>query len=372
VLEPRADPFSSFFYLSRRFVPFFRFLVFWSPLFSVGALPSIRIYPVVEVKDFVYAHKYGWLAALLQTAEGFMLRPERELGEALARRLGLRQYLLRRYGVRLDGGVIMMDHGIMSQSFTAAFGVAKTPRNVVRVYAALGVDYGIAFDIPARLGAAAQDPAARRARNAKELSRIAAEEGARRLREMAEEAERVGFAGLVPVVQGLYRDDVELSAEESVRIMAERRDSFTVAIGTGGRALTRRDAELIRFAVDAVEKYAVRYGASVRIHLLGWSSPERLRDPSLIRRIYSADSLTPRRRAVEGKAYVVEGGRLRLVKAPEAARYNCGCPACGDPALRAYVLDPSGARRNDVRMVHNLHVLQRYLSAATDRQRTLV
>ncbi len=326
---------------------------------------GVRIYPVVEAKDFVYGHRHGWLDALLQAAEGFMLRPEPELGKAFAVRLTLRQYLMRRYGVRLDGGVIMMDHGIMSQSFSEVFGLPKTPKNIIRIYKALDVNYGIAFDIPARLGTAIHDPTAKRARSIRELSRIAAEEGAKRLREMAEEAERIGFAGLVPVVQGLYKDDVELSAEESVRIMAEHQDSFLVAIGTGGRTLTQQDVELIRFAVESVERCAAKYGASVRIHLLGWSSPERLRDPSLIERIYSADSLTPRRRAVEGKVYVVEGGRLRLVEAPEAKRYSCSCPACRDPVLRSYILDPSGARRNDVRMVHNIYVLQQYLDNIT-------
>jgi len=333
----------------------------------------VLIYPVVETKDFVYGHRYGWLDALLQTAEGFMLRPERDLGNAFAARLTLRQYLLRRYGVRLNGGVIMMDHGIMSQSFTEVFGLAKTPKNIVRIYKALGVDYGIAFDIPVRLylnGASKNvDPAVRilaTGGSLRELSRIAAEEGAKRLREMAEEAERVGFGGLVPVVQGLYRDDIELSAEESVRIMAERWTSFTVAIGTGGRTLTPQDAELITIAVDAVERHAAKYGASVRIHLLGWSSPESL-DSNTIRRIYSADSLTPRRRAVEGKTYVIECGRLRLVKASEIRRYSCSCPACRDPVLRSYVLDPSGARRNDVRMVHNVYILQQYLANTAAR-----
>ncbi len=105
---------------------------------------------------------------------------------------------------------------------------------------------------------------------------------------------------------------------------------------------------------------------NVHIHLLGWSSPERL-DLNIIRRIYSADSLTPRRRAVEGKVYVVEGGRLRLVEASEAKRYSCGCPACRDPVLRSYILDPSGARRNDVRMAHNVYVLQQYLASITTR-----
>jgi tRNA-guanine family transglycosylase len=329
----------------------------------------VYIYPVVEVKDFIYGHRYGWLNALLHSAQGFMLRPERELGRAFAVRLTLRQYLLRRYGVQLDGGVVMMDHGIMSQSFSEVFKLPKTPRNIVRIYKTLGVDYGIAFDIPARLGTAVQDPAAKRAKSVRELSRIAAEEGARRLGEMAEEARHIGFNGLVPVVQGLYRDDVEYSAEESVRIMAERWDSFLVAIGTGGKTLTRQDVELIKFAVDAVERYAARHGVSVRMHFLGWSSPERIRDALLIRRIYSADSLTPRRRAVEGKVYVVRGGRLSLAEASEAAQYSCDCPACRDPVLRTYVLDPSGARRNDVRMAHNVYVLQQYLAGITTSNR---
>ncbi len=324
----------------------------------------VYIYPVVEAKDFVYGHRYGWLDALLQAAEGFMLRPEPELGKAFAVRLTLRQYLMRQYGVRLDRGIIMMDHGIMSQNFTEAFGLPKTPKNIVKVYKILEVDYGIAFDIPARLGTAIQDPVVKQARSVRELSRIAAEEGARRLRKMVEEAEQIGFAGLVPVVQGLYRDDVEYSAEESVRIMAERWNGFLVAIGTGGRTLTHRDVELIRFAVESVERYAAKYGASVRIHLLGWSSPESL-DLNVIKCIYSADSLTPRRRAVEGKVYVVEGGRLHLVKASEAKRYNCNCPACRNPVLRSYILDPSGARRNDVRMAHNVYVLQQYLASIT-------
>lgn len=71
---------------------------------------GVRIYPVVEVKDFVYGHRYGWLDALLQTAEGFMLRPKPELGRAFAMRLSLRHYLFRRYGASLNGGIIMMDH----------------------------------------------------------------------------------------------------------------------------------------------------------------------------------------------------------------------------------------------------------------------
>jgi tRNA-guanine family transglycosylase len=327
----------------------------------------VYIYPVVEVKDFVYGQKYGWLDALLQSAQGFMLRPERELGKAFSERLTLRQHLQRRYGVQLDGGVIMMDHGIMSQSFSEVFGLAKTPKNIIRIYKALEVDYGIAYDVPVRLCLQTKcgDPEVRSVKTAEELSRLAVEVGARRLREMAEEAKRVGFQGLVPVVQGLSRGDVEHSAEEAVRIMAEVQDSFTAAIGTGGRSLSQEDVSLIRYAVYAVEKYAVKYSVKVRIHLPGWSSPDRIRDVDLLRKIYSADSLTPRRRAVEGKAYVIVNGRLKLVNAKELVSYNCGCSACA--AHKEYVVDPSGKRRNDVRMVHNVYVLQKYLAGVAAR-----
>jgi queuine/archaeosine tRNA-ribosyltransferase len=255
-----------------------------------------------------------------------------------------------------------MDHGIMSQSFSEVFGVAKTPRNIVKVYKALGVDYGIAYDVPVRLclQSSCSDPDVKGAKTPRELSRVATEVGARRLREMAEEARKVGFSGLVPVVQGLYREDVDYSAEESVRVMAEYQDSFTVAVGTGGRALSHEDALLIRYAVYAVEKYAKKYSAKVRIHLLGWSSPDKIRDIELLQKIYSADSLTPRRRAVEGKAYIIVDGRLKLVDAEELANYNCSCPAC--VAYKEYVADPSGKRRNDVRMVHNVYVLRQYLA----------
>jgi len=251
----------------------------------------VFIYPVVEVADFIYGSRYGWFPQLL-SVKGFMLRPETRLGEAFALGLTLREFLLRRYGVALDSSVIMMDHGIMSQSFSEVFGLPKTARNIVRVYKALGVDYGVAYDVPVRLCLQhCSDPEVKSAKTARELSRTAVEVGTRRLREMAEEAAKVGFAGLVPVVQGLYKDDVELSAEESVRIMAERWDSFTVAIGTGGRTLSQEDVALIRYAVNAVEKHAIKHSAKVRIHLLGWSSPERL-DLDVVKRIYSADSLT--------------------------------------------------------------------------------
>jgi queuine/archaeosine tRNA-ribosyltransferase len=77
------------------------------------------------------------------------------------------------------------------------------------------------------------------------------------------------------------------------------------------------------------------------------------------------------RYAVEGRVYAAEGGRLRLINASEARRYSCNCPTCREPALRSYV-DPSGARRNDVRMVHNVYVLQKYLADIVRRPQTLI
>jgi hypothetical protein len=42
------------------------------------------------------------------------------------------------------------------------------------------------------------------------------------------------------------------------------------------------------------------------------------------------------------------------------------------PVLRSYVLDTSGARRNDVRMVHNVYVLQKYLADIVRRPQALI
>jgi hypothetical protein len=40
----------------------------------------VIIYPVIELNDLVYAHRYGWLDALTRVTEGVMLRPEAALG----------------------------------------------------------------------------------------------------------------------------------------------------------------------------------------------------------------------------------------------------------------------------------------------------
>jgi queuine/archaeosine tRNA-ribosyltransferase len=65
---------------------------------------------------------------------------------------------------------------------------------------------------------------------------------------------------------------------------------------------------------------------------------------------------------VEGRVFVVKGNSIGLVRVSQLKDINCKCPACSDPILRRYVLDPSGARRNDVRMVHNIYTITRLLN----------
>ena len=351
---------------------------------------TLHIYPVIEAMDLIYAFRYNWLSHLIEVSHGVMLRPEPLLGKAYKQRRPFKVYLYREFGIPLEllnKLKIMLDHGINTPNFIKVFGVKKTPKNIVKVYSVLRVDFGIAYDIPVRLylGLAKQkkkglikstDPAVRHilwkiAEDSsnevylKELSHVAVNEGIKRLKEMIAIAQTLRYKNLVPVVQGLFKEDIEYSVEESIRIMSEVSTEFLIAIGTGGRMLSRQDIENIKFAIQAIEKYASKYSVSAKIHLLGWSSPNNLRDLSILKKVYSADSLTVRRRAVEGKIYLLENDQLRLVKVSELKHYRCNCPVCSNPILRRYVLDPSGARRNDVRMVHSIYVLKYYLNHFT-------
>jgi hypothetical protein len=360
------------------------------------------IYPAIELKDLIYAHRHGWLGAFAEAAGGVLLRPEELLGRVFRSGVPIREYLVRRGVPRdlLNGLVLMMDHGI-GADFTEYFGVSKSPRNLVTAYARLGVDLGIAFDVPVKLQlraavdlamgsstAAAVDEGVRgvvmelagwlgaRARTKEEalellskagavrdLSRLGVEVTLSRLGEMLDYSSKVGFRGLVPVVQGLFKEDIEYCARESLRLASQYGREWVVAIGTGGRALSRGDIANIAHAVRAVREYSRKYGLSVRIHLLGWSSPNTL-PPTVAGEIYSADSVTPRRRAVEGRIYVIEGGRLVLkpVNRINEQGYACGCPACRRPEVRKYVLEPTGSRRAHARLVHNTYVLQSFIN----------
>jgi len=377
----------------------------------------VVIYPVIELKDLIYAHRYGWLNALLSVTNGIVIRPEPLLGSIFRSGFSVKDYLVQQ-GLpqnTLNRLLIMLDHGINSPSFSRVFNLEKTPKNIVYVYHSLGVDMGIAFDVPARVYMSIvvdlamndsteteiepvikdvvrelaylvkKEVIKRGGKNKilrqkalkiikndngailellRELSRRCVEETVKRLSEMVEHAGKLGFKGLVPVVQGIFDDDIEYCARESIEIMSQLSKEFTVAIGTGGRVLSNRDVKAIKLAIDAIKKHASRQGASIKIHLLGWSSPNRLRDYEVVKSIYSADSLSARRRAIEGRIYVLNNGELKLVNVKElrGQNYNCPCPACKNPVLREFLLDPSGARRNDVRIIHNIYTTTKYLN----------
>jgi len=87
--------------------------------------------------------------------------------------------------------------------------------------------------------------------------------------------------------------------------------------------------------------------------------------------VYSSDSLSARRRAGEGRVYVLEGGGIRLVEVSkiDPSSWSCQCPVCRDRALRQLVLDPSRGRKNDARTVHNLWALKGYISRLALRGR---
>ena len=383
----------------------------------------VIIYPVIELSDLIYAHRYGWLDALTRVTEGIMLRPETMLGHVFKSGKTIKEYLIQRYGLpqgSLDRLRIMLDHGINTPSFREIFGLDKTPGNLVEVYSSLGVDMGIAFDVPARLylsvivdmivdgntevyvdesvkgiigevaeiikeqfrnnssdnSALNQGAMRKKVRGRamfmimndpnvqdllRKLSKVSIEETVKRLKEMVKYAQRLGFKGLVPVIQGLFKDDIEHCIKETIEVMTQYSGEFTIAIGTGGRVLSREDIEKIKFAITKIKEYATKNNVNAKVHLLGWSSPNRLWDAEVLRSVYSADSLTVRRRAVEGRVFVINGNLIDLVHVSRLKDTNCECPACSDPILRKYVLDPSGARRNDVRMVHNIYTITRLL-----------
>ena len=59
----------------------------------------VIIYPVIELNDLVYAHRYGWLDALTRVTEGVMLRPEAARGPIFRSGATIKRYLRARYGL---------------------------------------------------------------------------------------------------------------------------------------------------------------------------------------------------------------------------------------------------------------------------------
>lgn len=212
-------------------------------------------------------------------------------------------------GLRVGGLKIMMDHGINRNNFREVFGLGKNPRSIVKVYSRLGVDLGIAYDVPVRLyeqaiidiavdgytgididgevrnivvntarairelmAVPSREVARRLLRShggLRELSRLSVEVTLRRLGEMLRASDEIGFSGLVPVIQGVFKDDIEYSVRETIELVAQYRDSALIAIGTGGRVLSNSDVDNIAYAISRIKEYSAKYGLSVRIHLLG-------------------------------------------------------------------------------------------------------
>jgi len=203
------------------------------------------------------------------------------------------------------------------------------------------------------------------------LSGKAVEETVENLEEQLEfKAESGSPFTLIPVVQGLFWEHVWECFEDILDLLVGYRELLVesgkkyayIAIGTGGRVLSDRETKLVNRLMQAGVERARGLGVDVKFHLLGWSSP-RMARKLRVELIYSSDSLSARRRAVEGRIYIVEGGRIKLVNVADIdpSTWTCPCPVCRDPKLRHLVLDPSGSRRNDARIVHNLWTIKRYV-----------
>lgn len=181
---------------------------------------------------------------------------------------------------------------------------------------------------------------------------------------------------LVPVVQGLYKEQakecliniIDLLINYDELLVEDDKVYLYIAIGSGGRILLNEEAKMINELMWFGYDYAKKLGVNIRFHLLGWSSP-KMAEKLEVSLIHSSDSLTARRRAVEGKVYVLNGDKVRLVDVSkiDPNSWNCPCPVCRDNTLRLFVLDPSGRRRNDARIVHNLWVIKQYTSSLLQR-----
>ena len=393
---------------------------------------------MLEVRDIYYAYIYGWLNTIFEVTDTVLFRPELELGNAFKENLTIKEYLKKHYKINIEKLNIMMDHGIFvsDELFKRFFGVEKNLPNLIKVYDVLGVNYGLAFDVPSRLQLQTAieiavskflniEPNEKMIKsvypllkpqiyklaetflsyidpNDKSLKPRVIKNKLMRLmkekRELYSEVENLslqtvnetlrnleeqlrikksqgGKFVLIPVIQGLYLEhskeclrktiDLLISYEE---FLPEKDEKYLyIAIGTGGTVLSTQEAEMINNLLAYGHEYAGKHKVKVRFHILGWSSPTMARKLRLDL-VYSSDSLSVRRRAVDGKIYMLEDGKLRLV---EVARINpeswkCECPAC--KSFSSYVLDPSGKRRNDVRFVHSLWSIKKYIGEIINKK----
>jgi len=415
---------------------------------------SVKLYPGIELMDIYYGYRYGWLTKLLKVSDTVMLRPETKLGKAFNKRISIKQYLNKEYGISmevLNGLKIMLDHGIFinEKEFSKIFGVQKSPKTLIEIYDVLKVSYGLAYDVPSKLHIEiavetalsellnrppndkilkALYPSMRThvenlanilinhikvnnslfrtslsINNLKQklkqemykllhqsmeentpielrdalyaLSERTVEETIKNLEEQLEFKAKSGRDSfrLVPVVQGLFEEYalecldsiIDLLIDYQELFIEDNRKHIYIAIGTGGKVLSGTEAEIINKLMQAGFDRARRSGVNVRFHVLGWSNP-KIAEKLRIELIYSSDSLSARRRAVEGKVYMfTNNGKIRLVHVAniDCNLWSCPCPVCSDPELRRLVLDPSGSRKNDARIVHNLWIIKQYISS---------
>jgi len=357
----------------------------------------MKIIPSLELKALYYANKANWLSALEQVTDTILIRPEDEVGKAYRYGLSIHEYLKRYY--KIDTKLkFMMDHGIFvtNSQFREYFHLDKTPETLLRIYDVLSVDYGLAYDIPARLHLQiALSPTEKLKRGLhlelkklveeisittenesrekiKELSEKAVELTLKNLKEQLEIKSKEGYSFiLIPSVQGIFKEDALRCLKESIDLLLSYNEKdLYVAIGTGGTRLKDEDAGLINELLVSGKEYARKRGAEVKFHLLGFSASPAMKKLR-IDLIYSVDAVTVQRRAVEKKVYVIQNNELKLLPVSQINKesWNCKCPACTN--FKDLVLEDSSKRENDVRMVHNLFVLKEYLEKESTKRKSI-
>lgn len=376
----------------------------------------MKIIPVLELRDVYYAWKFGWLKAMIEVGDTVLFRPEEELGKAFLRRLTIHEYMKRILRTDTYNLKFMLDHGIFvsNKQFRNFFHIEKTPENLVRVHSILGVDYAFAYDVPARfhlqsaiemtiaklnagwydeqviksiypemkykvekianmlipLVSGVEEVRKKVYRVLKDnslkdeiesLSLFAIEESLKNLKRQLEAKSKLQSKyTLLPVVQGLSVEHAKMSMKESIdTLLSFGEKDLYLAIGTSGATLSDEGAKTINKLLLFGNDYAKKHGVSIKFHVLGVSSAPKV---NLLRvdLIYSVDATTTRKRATQGKLFTLKDGKLQVVHISkiDKEKWDCKCPAC--ISFKDYIFDPTGSRRNDVRLVHNMYIVKKY------------
>jgi len=358
----------------------------------------MKIIPSLELKELYYANKANWLIALEQVTDTVLIRPEKELGKAYIYKLSIYDYLKRYYkaNTRLK---FMMDHDIFvtNSQFREYFHLDKTPETLLKIYHKLGVTYGLAYDIPARLhlqSTLSQTEKLRRdihpelrkeveeisvttesekEEKLKELSEKVVELTLKNLKEQLEIKNKEGYSfTLIPSVQGIFREDVLRCLKESIDLLLSYNEKdLYITIGTGGIRLKYEDVGLINELLIGGKEYVKKRGAEVKFHILGFSTSSIMKKLRMDL-VYSVDAVTIKRRAIEKKVYTIQNNELKLMTINQISKetWNCRCPACIN--FKSLVLEDSSKRENHVRLVHNVFILKEYLEKGSMRRKSIL